>query len=156
MTKFASAFGEKYQQASQSIRTKSFELGGHTFKVRIPLSREIDDINARIAAISDEQLNARFVKMTAPFRTEKLLDGVVITDDDIVIDGRSSKELVKSAITVEQRIVEYIRLLVPEQGDMSDITYDDIEDEFPFPIQIELITKITECIQPGYKDARKN
>jgi hypothetical protein len=47
-------------------------------------------------------------------------------------------------------------LLVAENGSLEDITYKDIEAEFPMAIQLELVSKITEVIQPGYKDARKN
>ena len=57
---------------------------------------------------------------------------------------------------MERKITEYIKLLVPENGDLAELTYDDIEQEFPLQIQLELIEKITEAIQPGYKDARKN
>ena len=61
MTKLSSAFGESYQKASQQIRTKTFELGGHTFKVRIPLTKEMDEINARIENIDQEEANCRFL-----------------------------------------------------------------------------------------------
>jgi hypothetical protein len=59
-------------------------------------------------------------------------------------------------MTMENRIVEYVKLLVAENGSLEDITYKDIEAEFPMAIQLELVSKITEVIQPGYKDARKN
>ena len=45
MTRLSSAFGEKYQ--SNALRTKSFELGGHTFKVRIPLTKEMEVIQQK-------------------------------------------------------------------------------------------------------------
>jgi len=57
---------------------------------------------------------------------------------------------------MEKKITEYVRLLVPENGEINDLTYQEIEEEFPLQIQLELIEKITESIQPGYKDARKN
>ena len=37
MTKLASAFGEKYQAQRKQLLTRTFELGGHIFKVKIPL-----------------------------------------------------------------------------------------------------------------------
>lgn len=156
MTKLASAFGEKYQQSAASIRTKSFELGGHTFKVRVPLSKEIDEINERIENCSPDLIQSRYEKIIKPFLDAKETESVEILEKDVMVDGRSCFDLAKSAIKIEQRIVEYFQLLVVENGDLSNLTYADIEEEFPFPIQVELTAKITEAIQPGYKDTRKN
>lgn len=156
MTKLATAFGDKYQQSAISIRTKSFELGGHTFKVRVPLNKEIEEMDARMATVDAEKLEARFQKIAAPFKAGEPTDGVIVTDDDVTVEGRSCRELAKSALEVEQRIVEYTKLLVVENGDLSDLTYEDIDTEFPFQIQVELMSKITESIQPGYKETRKN
>ncbi len=150
MTKLASAFGD-----TNALRTKSFVLGGHTFKVRVPLSKEMEAIQERISTANPEILASRFDKMTEPFRKETA-ENVVITSDDVVIDGRSSKELVKTIHLMENRITEYVKLLIPENGSLDDITYDDIEAEWPLQVQFELIEKIVEAIQPGYKDTRKN
>ena len=67
-----------------------------------------------------------------------------------------NKDNVISVLRMEQKITEYVRLLVPEEGTIADITYEEISEEFPLQVQLELLTKITEAIQPGYKDARKN
>ena len=94
--------------------------------------------------------------MAAPFKVEGVKEGIEISEDDVLVDGRSCKELAKSAIQIEQRIVEYVKLLIVENGDLNDLTYEDIDIEFPFQIQVELMAKITEVIQPGYKESRKN
>ncbi len=156
MTKLASAFGEKYQQSAVSIRTKSFELGGHVFKVRVPLSKEIDDINHRIENCAPELIQSRYEKIVKPFLDAKETEGVEFLENDVTVDGRSCRELATSAVKIEQRIVEYIQLLVVENGSLDNLTYAEVEEEFPFPIQVELTSKITEAIQPGYKDTRKN
>lgn len=156
MTKLASAFGEKYQQSAINIRTKSFEIGGHTFKVRVPLNKEIEEMDLRMESCDPEQLKIRYEKMALPFKTDGEKEGIEILDDDVIVDGRSCKELAKSAIQVEQRIVEYTKLLIVENGNLNDLTYADIDIEFPFQIQVELMAKITEVIQPGYKESRKN
>ncbi|CAB5238531.1 hypothetical protein UFOVP164_56 [uncultured Caudovirales phage] len=153
MTRLSSAFGEKYQ--SNALRTKSFELAGHTFKVRIPLSKEMDEIQERINKINQDEAKARFEKMTSSFR-ENPVEGIVVTDDDVVVEGRSTKELVNTILTVETRIVEYVKLLVPEAGDFDNLTYEEIEAEWPMSVQLELLSCISEAIQPGYKDSRKN
>jgi hypothetical protein len=57
---------------------------------------------------------------------------------------------------MEQRIVQFIRLLVAEVGTLDNLTYEDVDAEWPMAVQLEMIAKITEAIQPGYKDSRKN
>jgi len=49
MTKLSSILGEKYQSKRTTIFTRSFELGGHTFKVRIPFVAEADEIYQKIS-----------------------------------------------------------------------------------------------------------
>lgn len=154
MSRIQSAFGDSYQKAH--LRTKTFELGGHVFKVRIPLTKEMEQIEEAIEAINPEDLQARYEKMSASFRTGTVIEGIEITEDDVIIEGRSTKDLVKKIIMMENRMVQFVRLLVPEVGTLDDITYEDIDAEWPMPVQLEMIAKITESIQPGYKDSRKN
>jgi hypothetical protein len=147
--KLTGAFGNL-----QNLRIKSFELGGHTFKVHVPLSKELDAMQERMTKVDEAAAQARFETITAKFVDG--VDGAVFSDNDIVVDGRSMRELVKTISIVENRIVEYIKLLVPETGTLEDLTYADIEAEFPMQVQLELVDKISESIQPGYKEARKN
>lgn len=151
MTKLSSAFGE-----ISNLRTKTFELGGHTFKVRIPLTKELDEMQERIVKFDKEEYQRRFDKMTASFKDSQAIEGIVITEEDVVVEGRSTKELVETILQMENRMVEYIKLLVPENGTLENITYQDIEDEWPMAVQLEILAKISEAIQPGYKDSRKN
>jgi hypothetical protein len=150
MTKLTSAFGE-----ISNLRTKSFELAGHDFKVRVPLTKELDAMQERIEQYDQTEYQKRFDKMTASFRNDTI-DGVVVTDDDVIVEGRSTKELVKTILQMEARMVEYIKLLVPVNGTLDGITYEDIEAEWPTTVQLEILAKIAEAIQPGYKDSRKN
>mgnify|MGYP007049613683 CR=1 FL=1 len=150
MTKLTSAFGE-----ISNLRTKSFELAGHDFKVRVPLTKELDAMQERIEQYDQTEYQKRFDKMTSSFRNDTI-DGVVVTDDDVIVEGRSTKELVKTILQMEARMVEYIKLLVPVNGTLDGITYEDIEAEWPTTVQLEILAKIAEAIQPGYKDSRKN
>ena len=150
MTKLKSAFGE-----ISNLRTKSFELAGYDFKVRVPLTKELDAMQDRIEKIDQAEFKKRFDKMTASFRNDTI-DGVVVTDNDVIVEGRSTKELVQTILQMENRMVEYIRLLVPVNGTLDEITYEDIEAEWPTAVQLEILAKISEAIQPGYKDSRKN
>ena len=145
--KLSSALG-----TSENIRVRTFELGGHKFKVRIPLSKQMDEINERTEKIDPIKYQGRFDKVV------KGLDGPEVkrTEDDVIVDGRSTKELIQSAMRFENRMVEFVRLLVPEQGTLDDITYEDIESEWPLATQLEVISAIGEAIQPSFGEARKN
>jgi hypothetical protein len=151
MTKLTSAFGE-----IPNLRTKSFELAGYNFKVRVPLTKELDAMQDRIEKFDQAEYQKRFDKMTSSFRDSLAIEGIEVTDDDVVVEGRSTKELVQTILQMENRMVEYIRLLVPVNGTLDEITYEDIEAEWPTAVQLEVLAKISEAIQPGYKDSRKN
>jgi len=150
MTKLTSAFGE-----ISNLRTKSFELAGYNFNVRVPLTKELDAMQDRIEKFDQAEFQKRYDKMTASFRNDTI-EGVEVTDDDVIVEGRSTKELVKTILQMENRVVEYIRLLVPVNGTLDNITYEEIEAEWPTAVQLEILAKISEAIQPGYKDSRKN
>jgi hypothetical protein len=156
MTRFAQAFGDKYQSAINQIRTRTFKLGEYEFKVRIPLSAEMDAMYKRITDIDETVAKERLAKMTEALRTDPPENVELKDDGDVVVDGRSSRELVSSLLFMENRITEHFKLLLPLEGDFSDITYTEINDEFPLPIQLEIVDAITAAIQPGYKDSRKN
>lgn len=150
MTKLKSALNIK-----ADIRIKSFELGGHTFKVRVPLNKELETITSKIVDVPQDVIDARLKKMTETL-ADSDAEGVEVKDGEVFVDGRSTKETVVAVIQMERKIVEYIKLLVPETGTLDDLTYEEVEQEFPLQTQFELVEKISEVIQPGYKDARKN
>ena len=55
------------------------------------------------------------------------------------------------------RIIESFKLLVTATGEnLTDITYEEINEEFPLPVQLALVKKIAEVISPGYEEIRKN
>lgn len=155
MSKLASAFGKKYESAVAQIRTKTFSIGGHEFKVRVPLTAEMNALQERVAKIDPDKLQAKFDDMTKELR-DAPPSGVEITETDVIIEGKSTKELAKAVLMMESRVVEYIRLLIPVNGSLDDITYEEIEAEWPLSVQMEIVDRINESIQPGYKDSRKN
>jgi hypothetical protein len=55
---------------------------------------------------------------------------------------------------LQHRIVQYIKFLIPETGSLEDITYEDVENEFPLTVQMTLVEKINEVISPDYKDIK--
>lgn len=151
MTRLGNAF-----KNSQDLRLKTFELGGQIFRVRIPLTKEMEAIEARVKDVDQTKFDERYEKLVSGFDKSVETEGVVFTDDDVIIDGRSTKDIVRIGLEFESRVVEFIRLLVPQEGTLDDLTYEEIEAEWPLSVQIEIVGKIGDAIQPGYKEERKN
>lgn len=159
MTRFADALGAKYQQNREKIFTRRFELGGHTFKVRIPYVHESDEIYKRINEPDEAKVAEAYKQMTEPLLALKDQDaGFTFTDDDVLIEGRSLKEAARQKVQVEIKITEFVKLLVPEQegATLADLTYEEIEAEFPMAVQMQLVEKIAEAISPTYKETKGN
>lgn len=159
MTRFADALGAKYQQNREKIFTRRFELGGHTFKVRIPYVHESDEIYKRINEPDEAKVAEAYKQMTEPLLALKDQDaGFTFTDDDVLIEGRSLKEAARQKVQVEIKITEFVKLLVPEQegASLDDLTYEEIEAEFPMAVQMQLVEKIAEAISPTYKETKGN
>lgn len=148
--KLGNAFGN-----TDNLRIKTFQLGGQEFRVRVPLTKEMEEIGKRCDVIDQAKFDARFQQTIKGMKPGE--DGVVVDGDDYIVDGRSTKELVTTAMRLENRVVEYVKLLVPVDGTaLGDLTYEEVDAEWPLSVQLEILTKISEAIQPGYKDARKN
>jgi hypothetical protein len=160
MTKFANAFGEKYQANKKNLLTRSFELGGHTFKVRIPLVSESDEIYKKVAEPDDDTVQKIYVEITSSLRQFETTqtEEFKFTDNDVIVDGRSMRDAAKNKAITEARITEFFKLLVPELegASLENLTYADIEEEFPLPVQMQIVEKIAEVISPTYKEARGN
>ncbi|NBQ17900.1 hypothetical protein EBU24_06310 [bacterium] len=153
MSKLASALGKKYEENRLSVLTRHFELGGHTFKVRVPAVNEIEAIYNYFKSPDDEKVEAIYQDMIKDFKDDKD-DGIEVTDNDILIEGRSMREAARNKHVLQYRITEYIKFLVPETGSLEDLTYADVEIEFPLAIQLTLVEKINEVIAPDYKEIR--
>ena len=156
----AEAFGSSFLEKKDSIRIRTFVLGGHTFKVKVPLTVELEAMYQTIKTPDDEAVEKYYAQLSKPFvedrETYKDNDEVQYTDDDVIVQGRSMREAAKNKATSEKRITEMFKLLVPEQSDfdMSAITYDMIEELFPFSIQLEVMDNISKVVSPDYKEAR--
>ena len=162
MTRFTDAFGKKYEENKEKIFTRKFELGGHTFRVRVPYVHESDAIYERIQSPSPEAIDKAYKTITDPLMAYK--DNpendqtFVFTEDDVLIEGRSLRETAKTKVQTEIKITEFFKLLMPEVADHSfaDLTYEEIEAEFPMSVQMQMAEKIAEAISPTYKEARGN
>ena len=158
MSKLSSGLGLTYSAKRKEILIKSFELSGHTFKVKIPLVSESDAIYKRITEPLPERVKELFNTMTESLLEykDKENSGMVFTEEDITVGGHSMMEAARNKVMTEQRILEYVKLLVPEDAEtnLDHITYADIEEEWPLSVQLALAEKIGEVISPTYKEAR--
>ena len=157
MSKLGSALGKKYEENRLSVLTRSFELGDHTFKVRVPSVQEIESIYEYFKNPDEKEIEEIYQELSKDlikFKDETN-DSVEFKDNDIIVDGRSIREAAKNKSTIQHRIVEYIKFLIPEDGQtLEGIEYKDVEAEFPLAIQLTLVDKINEVIAPDYKESR--
>jgi hypothetical protein len=142
----------------QILRTRAFVLGGQNFKVRVPLTSEMEIINKRISEVDVTKKTEELLNPLLEKKGTLESESIIYLDDDVLIDGKSVKDLAKMTAQTEQRILEMVKLLVPEMegANMEELTYQEINDDFPFPVQLELMKKIAEVISPGYEETRKN
>jgi hypothetical protein len=109
-----------------------------------------------------ELIKAKFDELTRELYAKKqeIIDSkadIKFKKDDVVVGDQSLLALAKSQASGEIRILESIKLLVPVNGaNLGDITYDQIQEEFPLPVQLSLVKKIAEIVSPAYEDVRKN
>jgi hypothetical protein len=157
MNQFANALGKKFLENQEMLRVRSFEMNGHTFKVKVPTTLEYETINENIKIADDELVEKYYQELSKPFIDKKeefkKESDIQYKDNDIVIKDRSMRETAINKVITEKRITEMFKLIVPEQTDfdMNTITYSMIEELFPFSIQLEIIEGITNTISPGYK-----
>jgi hypothetical protein len=143
---------------SNNIRIREFTMAGQTLRVRVPLASEMEAMNERVKNVEWQD---QYKKMVDPLLEKKDSfdnEEIKFTDDDVLINDKSIKELAKVAAQTNARIVEMFKLLVPviDGEDLSKLTYEEIENEFPFSVQLEVSKKIAEVISPGYEETRKN
>ena len=152
MSKLGSALGKKYEENRLAILTRTFELGGHTFKVKVPSVQEIEAIYNYYKNPNEEEIEKTYQILVKDLKT---VEGIVEKNNDIVIEDRSMRETAKNKHILQYRITEYIKFLIGENGEtLNHITYEDVELEFPLAIQLTLVEKINEVISPEYKEIR--
>ena len=143
---------------AENIRIRDFTMAGQKLRVRVPLASEFDEMNQRI---KNSEWQSHYDKLCAPLLEKKeTLEGenFKFLDDDVIVNDRSMKEMAQITAQTNARVVEMFKLLVPviEGADMSQLTYEEIESEFPFSVQLEVSKKIGEVISPNYEETRKN
>ena len=158
MSKFATALGKNFSDKKNELRIRTFDVGSHTFKVKVPLTVEYDTMQKKMNDINQDLVQKYYDEMTSKYfeNKEENNPDIIYKEDDIEIEGRSLKESAKNKVILEQRITEMFKLIVPEDGefDMDTITYADIDEFMPFPVQMEMIEAISNAVSPSYKGTR--
>lgn len=155
--------GNEYQNNKLSIVTKPVRIGDATFKVRIPTVGEQEQINKRIIEIDEEKVEQFYHEATKDlwaFKDEPIPENseikVEYLENDILVNGKSMREAARTRAAVEARVMETFKLIVPQEGaDWSQVSYQDIQEELPWEIQLEVVNKILEAINPSYKDIKE-
>ena len=156
------SFAKSLKINPDAIRIRSFEFNGQTLKVRVPTTVEADELYERMKTPAQELIDLKYQELRKPLLEKKkeleaTENDIKFENDDIIVAGTSIKELAKSQAEGETRILETFKFLVPADGkDMSTLTYDEINNDLPLPIQLDLVKKITEVISASYEETRKN
>ena len=161
MSNLSKAFGSNFEANKDALRIRKFEFNGHTFKVKVPLTIESDLISERTNNLDENKITQYFEELSKQFIDNKAdvlknSDEVVYEGNDVIVKGRSMRETAKNKLLMETRILEMFKLLVPEEDgfDMNTITYQMVEELFPFSIQMQIVELISDTISPSYKDTK--
>jgi hypothetical protein len=153
------------------VRKITVDLGEVKFdlRVRVPLKKQMEELNARILNPEADKVEAIYQSLSAPMRTTLTEGGeefvkalnennktIVMTDDDLVIDGTSIRQVAQLQAMEHTKVEEYFRLLVSETGEPITETYDQITDEFPEFVVKEIVSAIQGAVAPDYKTTKKN
>jgi hypothetical protein len=169
----ANKLGKSYEQvkAVANIKTITVDLGDVKFnlRVRVPLKKEMEEMTARMISPSDERVQKVFDRFAAPIKKtieeggkdflKAINEGketIKISGDDLIIDGKSVRQVANFAAIEETRIEEYFHLLISENGEPITETYDEITAEFPEFAVKEILETIEQAIRPDYKTVKKN
>ena len=147
---------------SATIRNRDFEFQGQKFKVRVPLSIEAEEMFSRASNPPEEIIQSKYHEPTKDLiaKKEEILEqkaDITFLEDDVLVGESSLKSLARTQAGNEVRVVESFKLLLsPTCEPIGDITYEQIQAEFPLPIQLALVRRISEVISPSYEEVRKN
>ena len=165
--------GKGIQQVADDlqIRKVTVDLGEVKFdlRVRVPLKKQMEEINAQILTPTPEKVEASYQRLSEPMRRTleeggedfvKALNekkqAVVMTADDLIIDGTSIRQVAQLQAMEESKVEQYFHLLVSETNEMVNETYEQITAEFPEFVIKEIVSAIQGAIAPDYKTVKKN
>jgi len=170
---FANKLGANYSDIRASARYKTITVQANDaifdLKVRIPVKREMDALASTITDPEQAKIDAIYEMLGAPLRKtledaeegfiealNKDGDKIRITDNDVIVDGTSVRQVAKMTAIWQTQVEKYFSLLQSATGEPITESYDEIAEEFPESVIREIVGKIDEAIKPNYKESKKN
>jgi len=156
---FAQKLGGSYEAVKDQVKIKklTIEVGTVKFdvRVRIPLKKEMEALIEEVANPSEEIINRIFDRLSKPV-LDSVKDGgedflkainaekdvIVITKDDLMLDGQSVRQIAMFTAMWENKVERYFHLLQSESGTPIDETFDQIAEEFPEPVIRQIVEAI--------------
>jgi len=167
----AHKLGSGYDSTRAKLKTITLNLGELDFKLKLqlPVKREMEEITEMISAPAQDRIDSIYVKLSEPIRKlvtdggDAFLDAInsekkniVISDEDVIIDGNSVRQVAMLSAMWEIKVEKYFHLLQTESGEKITETFDEISAEFPDPIIKYVIETIENTIKPDYQTTKKN
>lgn len=160
--------GKAVQQDTLQVRKITVDLGETKFdlRVKVPLKKQIEDINARIFSPGPERVEAIYQRLAGPMLktmqeggedfVKALGESVSIKDDDLIVDGTSLRQVAQIQAMEETKVEEYFHLLVSETEESVNETYEEITGQLPEFVVKEIVTAVQGAISPDYRSIKKN
>jgi hypothetical protein len=169
----ANKLGKGYEDIRAQARFKTITIQCNDvvfdLKVRIPVKREMEALINSITEPNEQRVEEIYQRLGAPLRKtleeadEGFLDAlnkdnekIKITDNDVIVDGTSVRQVAKMTAVSQMQVEKYFGLLQSATGEPITETYDEIAEEFPEAVIKEIVAKIDDAIKPNYKEAKKN
>ena len=169
----ANKLGASYEKVKAETKLKTIHIDleevKFDLKVRVPLKKEMEEITAKILTPDQARVEKIFKRLTEPM-VKALEEGgedfvkalndkkqtLIKTDDDLIVDGTSVKQVANFSAIEENKVEQYFHLLVSETGEPVNETYEQIIEEFPEFVIREIVAEIDKAIKPDYKTVKKN
>jgi hypothetical protein len=169
----ANKLGPSYEAVRAQARIKTITVTLNDveceLKVRIPVKREMDEINTKITQGDSTIVDRIYTELSAPLlKTINEADEgfikalgendqkIVVTENDVNINGTSVRQIASLTALWQTQVQIYFSLLQTPTGEPVNESYDEIAEEFPEQIIREIVQKIDAVIKPNYKDTKKN
>jgi hypothetical protein len=165
--------GSSYDEAKDKIKYRKisiqFEDASFDLKVRIPFKKEMEQIINKISSPSQEAVDKIYERLTATIKKSLLDNGeefiealnsekevIKVTDNDIILDGTSFRQVATLTAMWETRVEEYFHLLQSESGEPITESFEEINEEFPEQVTKTILEAIEQAVKPDYKTIKKN
>lgn len=138
---------------------KTIAFAGHDLEVYVPTRSELMALDAKCQSPPEELVTERYDRLTqAVFRNSKPDDdGIKITDDDVLVQGRSLKQIALWSAISELRERAMIGLIGFKEGeDVFALGYDEISETLSETEIRDLVAAVETVVRPDYKAVEKN